>query len=256
MAAQCPATCGICEQDAAHTETPSSQDNDSQCLNANGIARIGAACNTCTLHYDDICNEGEDGYCERGTDGADCAAVYQQRIAIANAEQSLLTHSFESMTMLMKFTTYAAAPLSMVCFVVMIWLVCKDDTVPVILDHVFEVFRSRLLALVEAVAFFLVLFSLWFNNVLPCRETFAITPLAVGVSFEETWVNGTSLPPTVAEFRTDDTYLKYILIWLFGARFIVCNLANSQWQSFGKNLTGMSFCLAVLFSLWSLTILS
>jgi hypothetical protein len=43
-----------------------------------------------------------------------------------------------------------------------------------------------------------------------------------------------------------------LISFLFLMRFICCNVANSEWQHLGKNITGLALGLGLAFSLWSL----
>lgn len=244
-------------------------------------------CNRCETAWDGVCDEatvadlGASSDCQKGTDGFDCAVATREVSALVAActAQSVggdptsqegwkwLSNAVYGLCIL---ASLVFAPVSSGCFC------CGDrcykgcqgcvlHAVPVVSDMLFEIIRSRGLAIVEGVAFFL----LWVALALgwrQCNSTFVITPISIPIDEDSAdsgdtyrdwallWPAG--MPKMQASLRPDDASATELLTFLFLMRFICCNLANSQWQSLGRNFTGVAFVFALIFSVWSLALTS
>jgi hypothetical protein len=242
---------------------------DARCEGGDPLFMLLPECNTCPEAWDSMCDEPAlsldgsqtEGDCAPGTDGFDCAVRDREELALNEAALAqAMRISMPVAFMLILFLSLAAV----VVMPVLCGCCCaagKASHVPVIADLIFEVIRSRSLAVVEATALFLLAVATVFDARL-CHSSFAITPSLIEFEpdpltrqWEQLWPNGT-LPRTMISFRQDDATEEKIIAWLFIARFVMCNIANNQWQRMGKNITGTAFVFAVFLSLWSVSMVA
>ena len=119
-------------------------------------------------------------------------------------------------------------------------------------DLVFEVIRSRSLAIVELIALFLLINAQYFDTEM-CKPTFALHPSTVGMRSLADWP--ADLPTKIGTMRTNDDDVHHGFVILFTLRFVFCNIANNRWvKEETNNLTGVAFFVAMFFSFWSLTV--
>jgi hypothetical protein len=216
-------------------------------------------CNTCSAKQDNVCDEddpdtGELGECPAGTDGFDCAVTQQTKEAISAADSQAELQTSDALLLFLGFGWFTVTPFILCgayCCCKKQCASCRFEAIPVISDMIFEVVRSRSLAVVETTGFFLLAAAAFFDAQ-TCEATFALKPSVSQFSAGAGQLWPPSLPPTVADFRADDDYHKLGLTGLFLLRFLMGNLSNNQWQEVGKNLTGAAFSCAVFFSVWSL----
>jgi hypothetical protein len=216
-------------------------------------------CNTCPAKADHACDEGnrdtgEIGECPAGTDGFDCAVTQQTKDAISAADSSAEMQTSAVLLLLLGFGWFTVTPFILCgayCCCKNQCASCRFEAIPVISDMIFEVVRSRSLAVVETTGFFLLAAAAFFDAQM-CEATFALKPSVSGFSAGAGQLWPPSLSPNVADFRADDDYQKLGLTGLFLLRFLMGNLSNNQWQEVGKNLTGAAFSCALFFSVWSL----
>lgn len=233
----------------------------SQAEDSDFPAKLTPDCNTCAAAYDQTCDEGNPntgdvGECPAGTDGFDCAVMEQTKdeINVAGAQDGTMSTS-DSFVILLGLGWFIITPFVLCgayCCCKQRCASCRFAAVPVVSDMIFEVVRSRGLAVVETTGFFLLAAAVYFDAQL-CEATFALEPVGVyGVDAGgKLWPSYLS-SAAIAQFRADDSYRKFGLLGLFVLRFFMGNLANNRWQDMGKNLTGAAFTCAIFFSLWSM----
>eukprot|EP01043_Picozoa_sp_COSAG02_P020042 COSAG02_NODE_979_length_15497_cov_5.029549_7_plen_1218_part_00 len=233
------------------------------CSDTDSIARLHASCNTCRAAvYDGDCDEGS--RCEFGTDGHDCLVHRQRELAIE------VLHYFPPEIHTPKFVlgviiamAFGLTALGLMAF--------RARRFPVVLDQVFDIIRSRTLAVVECVTVFVLLISLfidWAVGARSCAATFELHPVttvthsAEEVSFfadsilgsllPDLWPDSYVLPRITVSFREDEVVELAMVVGFFIIRFVLANLANSQWQDLGSSCTGWALSLAMIFSVSSL----
>ena len=229
-----------------------------------------AACNTCDSAHDGVCDEmpptAENpagvGACAWGTDGLDCVVANQRSVSATRAAAALVEAGAREGTFVLQLTLWFHTLITVLSIVVVPVLLCTRkyiEQLPMVYDLLHEIVRSRALAVVEMAAFFLLAISIYYEVRL-CHSSFTISPrsndIPVGQDFgTSSWFTTwwpDDLAHAVASFRPEDSVERYVIFTAFASRFIMCNVANNQWQAAGKNITGMAFFLGVVGSWWSL----
>jgi hypothetical protein len=218
-------------------------------------------CNKCLFAYDNVCDEagrgGTTDQCQAGTDSFDCFISDQTKQAITCADKATAEDLGLTAQILLSVALFAS--LGLPCVGCMGWFLpqCaqfKLTTIPLVSDLVFEVVRSRSLALVETTSVFLLIAGVAFDTQL-CGSSFSLHPRKTTMACTDSPLPGVALP-SIASFRESDEQAKAVLQALFILRFVFCNFANNQWQSIGKNLTGAALVIGIFVSAYSLILLS
>lgn len=237
------------------------------CSDTDSVARLQADCNTCRAAvYDGDCDEGS--RCDFGTDGHDCLVHRQRELAIdVLAYFPPEIRSPGVVLGLIAVMILGLTGLGLMAF--------RMSNFPVVLDQVFEIIRSRTLAVVECVSMFVLLISLfidWAVGARSCATTFELHPVMtnthtaeevaffrdsmLGSLLPELWPDADELPRITVSFREDEFVELVMVVGFFVVRFVLANLANSQWQELGNNFTGWALSLAMVFSVLSLCMTS
>ena len=218
-------------------------------------------CNKCLFAYDNVCDEagrgGTTDQCQAGTDSFDCFISDQTKQAITCADKATAEDLGLTAQILLSVALFAS--LGLPCVGCMGWFLpqCaqfKLTTIPLVSDLVFEVVRSRSLALVETTSVFLLIAGVAFDTQM-CGSSFSLHPRKTTMACTDSPLPGVALS-SIASFRESDEQAKAVLQALFILRFVFCNFANNQWQSIGKNLTGAALVIGIFVSAYSLILLS
>lgn len=144
------ASCGVEANATRATSAPGS------CLDVNSLDKLLPVCNTCGASQDSACDEGDpyspEGQCPQGTDGFDCAVEAQTRGGIQDASGRAPYGSSSYMVLLLGFGWFMVAPFVLCgayCCCKKQCGACRFTSLPVVSDMIFEVVRSRGLAVVE-----------------------------------------------------------------------------------------------------------
>jgi hypothetical protein len=133
---------------------------------------------------------------------------------------------------------------------------CRIKSFPVVADLVFEVVHSRTLAIIEATAFFMLMPAIYLDTRM-CESSFSIDPQVTTNVFTNDLSSSVDANPAKSvHFRDDDDLRRCGVVALALFRFVLTNLSNSKWQQVGDNLSGAALIAAVVFSMWSLIVLS
>ena len=135
--------------DACVLRTYNDQSQDDHLLD-----KLLPECNTCSAKADHACDEGnpgEIGECPAGTDGFDCVVTQQTKDAISAADSSAEVQGSAVLLLLLGFGWFTATPFILCgayCCCKNQCASCRFEAIPVISDMIFEVVRSRSLAVV------------------------------------------------------------------------------------------------------------
>ena len=237
---------------------------------------VNSTCNSCKhggdRAYDGECDEN--GACNVGTDRFDCLVQVANRQALYQAWDATATiDSFDgpvvstlvaTSVVIFLATVLVGVPL---CCGFCCGIACPGldaDKLPVLSDYLFDLTRSKALAIVELVSLFLVIFVVDpFYEFSLCQDTFTINPNTVAIGYgawngtwNGTWPGVDELPPQAAIFRRDPNTINAVLQLLLATRFFCANAANSRWHTIGRNLGGLAMVCGLFLSIWCLVFLA